>query len=77
MRQFTDLPVDIRDSAVCGGYGLASAEEFAFLSWMLRSTAVVFYPAYPGKALWGLYKLVQKEDADPEIISFFMPEACR
>jgi len=59
LSRFTDLPVDIRDDALSGGYGVASPEMLSFLAGAMARHSVLFDQVYSGKALWGLNMLAQ------------------
>ena len=59
LSRFTELSVDIRDSALAGGYGRMSDSQAQFLAEVMSRHAILFDPVYSGKALWGLYAQIQ------------------
>lgn len=68
--RFTDLPLDIRDDVLSGGYGMAPAEERRFLVEAMKRYSILFDPVYSGKALWGLHKLILDGGVQNERILF-------
>lgn len=70
LSRFTDLPADIRDDALAGGYGRTSGEQLRFLREMASRHAILFDPVYSGKALWGLWQRTEAGEFPGERILF-------
>ena len=68
--KFTQLPVDIHDNALAGGYGKTSTGQSRFLSDVISRHAILFDPVYSGKALWGLHDMLRLSGISGERVLF-------
>ena len=70
LTRFTDLPADIRDDALAGGYGRTSDGQLRFLRETMSRHSILFDPVYSGKALWGLWQRAEAGEFKGERILF-------